>query len=223
MTVRADSGFWSWKLIDCLGAHNVRWSITVRQIPKVKAAIAAIAESDWQAIAYTAGGEAQVAETTYTAGDEREVRLVVRRTRLRGQAQRRLWPDWRHHAFITDRDDLDTVAADAFHRQHATIELAIRDLKDGAGLEHVPSGHYGANCAWLACAVLAHNISTWTSLLAHHAPTTSRTRRTRLFALPAVLANRSGRPTLRFAARWPWADQFHTTLKTLRALPGPSG
>ena len=223
VTVRADSGFWSWKLIDRLGAHNVRWSITVRQIPKVKAAVAAVAESDWQAIAYTAGGEAQVAETTYIAGDEREVRLVVRRTRLTDGAQRRLWPDWRYHAFITDRDDLDTVAADAFHRQHATVELAIRDLKEGAGLEHVPSGHYGANCAWLACAVLAHNIGTWTSLLAHQAPTTSRTRRTRLFALAAVLVNRSGRPTLRFAARWPFADQFHTTLKALRALPGPSG
>ena len=226
MTVRADSGFWSWKLIDRLDDHNVRWSITVRQIPKVKAAIAAIGDKAWQTIAYTAGGEAQVAETTYTTGEranEREVRLVVRRTRLTDSAQRRLWPDWRYHAFITDRDDLDTVAADAFHRQHATVELAIRDLKDGAGLAHVPSGHYGANCAWLACAVLAHNLSTWTSLLAHQAPSTSRTRRTRLFALPAVLVNRSGRPTLRFAAHWPWAHQFHTTLKALRALPGPSG
>jgi hypothetical protein len=28
---------------------------------------------------------------------------------------------------------------DQFHRDHATVELAIRDLKDGAGLEHCPS------------------------------------------------------------------------------------
>jgi hypothetical protein len=41
---------------------------------------------------------------------------------------------------------------DAFHRQHATVELAIRDLKEGAGLEHVPSGKFTANSAWLCSA-----------------------------------------------------------------------
>ena len=92
---------------------------------------------------------------------KRTVRLVVRRTRLAEGAQQRLWPDWRHHAFITNTK-LDTAAADEFHRAHAVVELAIRDLKEGTGLEHVPSGHYGANCAWLACAVLAHNIGHWT-------------------------------------------------------------
>ena len=31
-------------------------------------------------------------------------RLIVRRTRLLG-AQAELWPDWRHHAFLTNRTD----------------------------------------------------------------------------------------------------------------------
>ena len=117
----------------------------------------------------------------------------------------------------------DTAAADEFHRAHAVVELAIRDLKEGSGLDHVPSGHYGANCAWLACAVLAHNIGHWTALLAGAPPATNHSRRTRLVALAAVLVNRSGTPTLRYPARWPWATQFHTTLSALRALPGPSG
>ena len=52
-------------------------------------------------------------------------------------AQQRLWPDWRHHAFITNTEH-DTAAADEFHRAHAVVELAIRDLKEGTGLEHVP-------------------------------------------------------------------------------------
>ena len=133
-----------------------------------------------------------------------------------------LWPDWRHHAFITNTK-LDAVAADQFHREHAVVELAIRDLKEGTGAEHIPSGHYAANAAWLACAVLAHNLGHWTTLLADQPPVTHRTRRTRLIALAAVLVNRSGAPTLRFPARWPWANQFHTTLNALRALPQPSG
>ncbi len=124
--------------------------------------------------------------------------------------------------FITNTEH-DTAAADRFHRAHAVVELAIRDLKEGSGLEHVPSGHYGANCAWLACAVLAHNIGHWTAALADAPPATNRSRRTRLVALAAVLVNRSGTPTLRYPARWPWATQFTATLRALRALPGPSG
>ncbi|MCP4963230.1 MAG: transposase [Actinomycetia bacterium] len=104
ITVRADSGFWSWKLCDRLNTHGIGWSITVRLVPKIKAAIVGIDETAWSDIDYTLGGQAQVAETTYTTGKgnkKRTVRLVVRRTRLTEPAQRQLWPHWRHHAFIT--------------------------------------------------------------------------------------------------------------------------
>ena len=226
MTVRADSGFWSWKLCDRLDAHKINWSITVRLHKNMKTAIAAIDEAAWQEIDYTIGGQAQVAETTYTAGrgaKKRCVRLVVRRTRLTESAQRRLWPEWRHHAFITNRTDLNTTSVDQFHREHANVELVIRDLKEGAGLDHIPSGHYHANAAWLACAVLAHNLGTWTTLLAGQPPVTHRTRRTRLISLAAVIVNRSGRTLLRLPTRWPWATGFNQTLSALRALPAPSG
>ncbi len=225
-TVRADSGFWSPKLISRLDAHNIAWSITVALQPAIRAVIEAIPDDRWHDIDYPIGGQAQVAETVYTAGrgtKKRTVRLVVRRTRLTEPAQRQLWPDWRHHAFITNRDDLDTVEADQFHRDHATVELAIGDLKEGAGLEHIPSGHYHANCAWLGCAVLAHNLGHWTTQLTDQPTVTNRTRRTRLIAVAAVAVNRSGRPTLRLPSRWPWARQFCDTLDALRALPGPAG
>ena len=87
---------------------------------------------------------------------------MVRRSRLSGPAQLRLWPDWWHHAFVTNVE-LGTVEVGQLHRDHATVELAIRDLKEGAGMEHCPSGHFFANAAWLACAVLAHNLIRWTS------------------------------------------------------------
>lgn len=225
MTVRADAGFWSWKLIDRLNARTVTWSITVTRQASITKAIAAIPEEAWVDIAYTLGGQAQVAETIYTTGSRggrRQVRLIVRRTRFTERAQQRLWPDWRHHAFITNTT-LDAVAADEFHRNHAVVELAIRDLKEGAGLEHMPSGRFHANGAWLAAAVLAHNLNRWMTALTGQLPVTNRTLRTRLIALAAVLVNRSGRPTLRFPARWPWADTFTTVLTAIRALPAPSG
>ena len=54
-----------------------------------------------------------------------------------------LWPDWRHHCFATNRT-IPLLTADTDHRDHAQIELTIRDLKDQA-LAHFPSGQMHAN------------------------------------------------------------------------------
>ena len=178
--MRADAGFFSYDMIAALGAHGASYSITIPQNAKVKAAIAAIDDDDWAPIAYTRGGEAQVAETTIEAGRRGDklhdddakpakLRLIVRRTRLLG-AQGELWPNWRYHCFVTDRHDLDTKAADTYHRAHATVELAIRDLKESAGLSRCPSGRFPANGAWLACCVLAHNLARWTARLGRATP-----------------------------------------------------
>jgi hypothetical protein len=185
--------------------------------PAVAAAIATIAEDAWSQIDYTPGGIAQVAETTY-----RGRRLIVRRTRLVEPAQARLWPDWRHFAFLTDLPG-DAVTIDAFHRAHASCELAIRDLKEGAGLEHVPTGRFVANSAWLQLAVLAHNLVRWTATIGQASPldqlTVARTVRLQLLAIPGRIVNRSGTVTLRGPARWPWAQLFLQRLQVLRALP----
>ncbi len=47
----------------------------------------------------------------------------------------------------------------------------------------------------------------------------ARTLRTRYFAVPARLVNRSGRPTLRMPERWPWAPCFGAALDNLRNVP----
>ena len=228
LTLRADSGFFSWDLVSVLDRLSVAWSITVHQNASVQAAIAAIPEDQWCDIAYPDGGAAQVAETIYVTGGgktkraERRVRLVVRRTRLIDPVQRQLWPDWRHHAFVTNLE-LDAVEADRFHRAHATVELAIRDLKEGAGLEHCPSGRFFANAAWLGCAVLAHNLFRWTATLGNvhddDQLTVASTVRFRVLTIPGRLVNPAGRPTLRLPERWPWAQSFITALSHLRALP----
>jgi hypothetical protein len=226
ITMRMDSGFWAKDTITTLRRLDVRFTMAVRcGFSAVAAAIETIDENAWVDIKYPDGGEAQVAETTYTTG-RHTLRLVVRRTRLTDRAQQQLWPHWRHHAFLTDLSG-DIVAVDRFHRQHATIELAIRDLKEGAGLQHVPSGRFHANSAWLQCAVLAHNLTRWTAVLGEirvdDQLVVTRSIRTRLLALPARLVNRSGRPTLRMPSRWPWADQFHTALNAIRDLTPATG
>jgi hypothetical protein len=220
IVMRFDSGFWSSDTIKVLARHRVGYTMAVRANTKaVATVIAAIDEAAWVEIDYTPVGQAQVAETTYKGQ-----RLIVRRTRLVGERQARLWPDWRHFAFLTDLD-CPAAEVDAFHRAHASVELAIRDLKEGAGLEHCPSGNFSANSAWLQCAVLAHNLIRWTATIAGPLDglTVARSVRARLIALPGRIVNRSGTPMLRLPVRWPWAEQFTNRLAKIRALPLPTG
>lgn len=157
-----------------------------------------------------------MAECTYEGR-----RLVVRRTRLVA-AQAASWPDWRHFVVSTDLEGT-AVELDAFHRHHAVVELAIDDLNEGAGMEHCPSRNFSANGAWLCCPVLAHNLMSSTAALADlldedQTLVVARTLRTRYFAVPGRLVNRSGRPTLRMPERWPWALRFTQALADLRAV-----
>jgi Transposase DDE domain group 1 len=64
LTLRADSGFWSAKVLAACRRHQLRYSITVRQTAPVTDAIAAIPDHAWTDITYPDDGIAQVAETT---------------------------------------------------------------------------------------------------------------------------------------------------------------
>jgi hypothetical protein len=141
--LRADSGFWNKKITARLRAHGCRYSIGVTTQKNVTARIALIADDAWHPVAdYPDTGVCELAETTLG-----EDRLIVRRVHLHAQHdQAELFTYWRHHAFITNRTE-PIHEVDAEHRQHAQVELVIRDLKD-QGLAHFPSGHYSANSAW---------------------------------------------------------------------------
>jgi hypothetical protein len=216
LTLRADAGFWSAKVVAACRRHDIHFSITVRQTSTVTAAIAAIGEDAWTDIDYPAGGVARVAETTL-GGD----RLIVRRTRLTGP-QATLWPDWRYHAFVTDRQG-SAVWLDADHRRHAVCELAIRDLKDGAGLRHCPSGVFLANAAWLVIATLAHNLLRWVATIGlGSADLMAKTLRRRLLHLPGRLTRSARRRRLHLPTDWPGATQFLGALARLRAIPLPT-
>ncbi len=104
-----------------------------------------------------------VAQTTYKGR-----RLIVRRTRLIGD-QAELFANWRHFGFVTDLKGC-AVEIDQFHRNRARVELSIKDLKEGAGLEHIPSGKFDANSAWLSHAILAHNLMRQVSYLGEITP-----------------------------------------------------
>ena len=223
LTMRADSGFYAHAVVAVCRTMGVRFSITIRQQRSVRRLIEAIPESAWTPIPYWISGGADVAETTYTpfAGekDATPVRLIVRRVKPTPGSQLALFATYDFHAFVTDRDG-ETLVLEADHRRHAEIENAIRDLKYGMALNHLPSGKFGANGAWLSVQVIAHNLARWTARLGLGAGIiTTKTLRRRLFAVAGRLTRSARRVTLHLPTRWPWAIEFRTALARLRAIP----
>ena len=109
------------------------------------------------------------------------------------------------------------------HRSHAEIENTIRDLKYGVGLNHLPSGRFAANAAWLAVQVMAHNLARWTACIGlGDSVVTTKTLRRRLFSLAGRLTRKARRLTLHLPHGWPWENQFSSALARLRTLPLPS-
>lgn len=75
----------------------------------------------------------------------------------------------------------------------------------------------------LCCAVLVHDLARWAAALGglveqDEALVVAAPLRTRYFAVPACLVNRSGRPTLRVPKLWPRRAKFCQALTDLRAL-----
>jgi len=223
LTMRADSGFYSHSVVAMCRRLQVRYSVTVRQHTGLRALIEAIPEEAWTAIPYWIDGGADVAETVYTPFADQKgavpVRLIVRRVRPTPGSQLSFFTTYAFHAFITDRDG-DTLELEADHRRHAEVENAIRDLKEGVGLNHLPSGRFAANGAWLAIAVMAHDLARWTARLGlDEGIVTTRTLRRQLFGLPGRLTRSARMVTLHLPARWPWAEHFLAGLARLRAIP----
>jgi hypothetical protein len=226
LTLRADSGFYAADVVDTCRRLDVRFSITLRQHRAVRALIEALPEAAWTPIPYWLEGGADVAEIAYTPFAHKRqahsVRLIVRRVRPTPGSQLALFTEYAYHPFITDREG-STLALEADHRRHAEIENAIRDLKHGVGLKHLPSGRFAANGAWLAIGVLAHNLARWIGRIAlRETIILTDTLRRRFFSLPGRITSSARRLTLHLPTAWPWAERFLAALERLRAIPLPA-
>jgi Transposase DDE domain group 1 len=213
--VRFDSAFYNSAVIRTVIRHKAHFSVTVPMNSSVRAAIAAIPGNAWTAIRYPQAvwdgqlecwvSDAEVAEASYTAftskpkKEQVTARLIVRRVRARNdkaaQGQDELFPAYRHHAVLTD-SPFEMIQSEGQHRDHAIVEQVIADLNAGP-LAHLPSGHFGANGAWLVLAAMAHNLlrAAGTRAGTRYARARTATVRRNLIAMPARTA-RHGRGNL---------------------------
>jgi len=245
LCARADSGFYNQSVVRACTNAGVTFSITAKMTKKLRALIEGIDAAEWAPIPYFLDDGADVAEVAYQAfphakgGPGIDCRLIVRRVRPTPGSQLALFTTWSYHAFITDRAGTTTFL-EADHRRHAVVENAIRDLKYGVGLNHLPSGRFGANAAWLGLNVIAHNMSRWSARLggidtrppthtdidietgafkpARKSFVATDTLRRRYLRTPGRITRSGRRTTLHLPADWPWAEHFHQMLTNLRSV-----
>jgi hypothetical protein len=205
LVMRADSGYYTGRVVAACRRAGVRFSITAKMDGKIRRAIAAIPEPDWTPIRYPKAvwddelgcwvSDAQIATIGYTAFTSKpkhtvSAELIVRRVKDR--------------AAVDEQGEL--VTAEAEHRDHAIVEQVIADLYDGP-LAHLPSGSFAANACWLTLAALTHNLLRAAGSLAStfHARARGATLRRHLVQVPARIARHGrGRITLHLPAHWPW-------------------
>ena len=220
--VRGDSAYGTRAVVGACMRHDAQFSLVMTRNTAVQRAIAGIAEDAWTPVAYPGAvrdpdtgaliSDAEVAEVSYTAfaGTPEAItaRLVVRRVKDANHHLDALFPVWRHHPFLTNTD-LPTAQADITHRRHAIIETVFADLIDGP-LAHIPSGHFGANSAWVLCAAIAHNLLRAAGVLAGgpHAVARGATLRRKIVNIPARLARPQRKPILHLPTHWPWSKSW---------------
>ena len=226
LTVRADSGFYTHAVVSACREVDVRFSITIRQHNSLHNLIEAIPEDAWTPIPYWMDGAADVAETAYTpfqtTPDAAPVRLIVRRVKPTAVPNSPSSPD----TAITASSPTGTerpwnwrptiVATPRLRTPYATSS-------NGVGLNHMPSGCFAANGAWLAVQVMAHNLARWTARIGlGERVATTKTLRRRVFALAGRLTRPARRLTLHLPRHWPWQEKVSRALTRLRAIPLPA-
>jgi DDE family transposase len=258
ITARGDSGFYAVELMMSLRKRRMRFTLSATRTSLMWAKLAEIAQDAWSDAIDMRG--AQVAELAFTPqGWEHEpLRLIVRRvpvtaaeiqaTSPRARRRKTIPPEqlqmvldgqldstFAYSFIVTDipAEQKTAVEVEHFHRQRAEIEERFKDAKLGQALRHLPSGKLAANRLWLACALLALNITAWVcdispaAAASGSAPEDTPLRRHAkalrriLFCVPGRIVRTARRIIVRLPDGFSHFEAFTATYHAALALPGP--
>jgi hypothetical protein len=259
VTVRGDSGFYAVELMIDLRKRNMRFTFSATRTSLMWSKLAEIAADGWEDATWMRG--AQVAEVPFTPKDwkHEELRLILRRVPVSAgellagspKARRRktippeqlqmvldgqLDSTYAYSFIVTDipAEEKTAVEVEHFHRHRAQIEERFKDLKLGQALRHLPSGNLAANRLWLACSLLALNITAWVCDISPAAGASghatdqdtplrrhAKALRHILFCVPGRIVRTARRLIVRLPAGFPHFETFTATYHAAFALPDP--
>jgi len=195
--VRADAGFYDYKVVRAIEAHRGKFVIVARLTQPLKTRVVGLEYTEVR------GGLA-IAECEYQPhGWPHPYRFVVVRKALPEEEspQTTLFTVGRYsyHAFVTNFR-VWPLAVYRFYNGRAALENIIKELKADYPLAKIPTAQFAANEAYFHLLLFAYNLVNWMKRLclpAGYQSMTLATLRRQLLMLPGELVRTDHVPVLR--------------------------
>lgn len=183
--LRSDAAWFNHEVMDDCARQGIEFAITAARNSHTCDLIRRIADEQWEVFGDVRGEE--IADTVYSfEHGERAYRLIVIREPVR---QMSLFNDkYVYRAVITNMD-WEKRRLVKWHRERATSENWIKEMKGGFSLERLPSGRFLSNAAFLQIISLAYNLVEALKVLGlpeEYRQKTIKSLRYRLFNIPAI-------------------------------------
>jgi hypothetical protein len=219
---RFDSGFYSGSLFVQLETAGVTYLCGAALTAPLIEAAAGIGDQYWVSCADKAG---EVAEFGYRMKTGPFRRYVVKRIAIPPGRQASLWEGgYRYWIFVTNDHATDAVTLEWEHRQKATVETGMAELKSNFGLHAFRKHGFMANWAGLLIVCLGHNLCCWTQHLGalqagrDGGELRAKRLRYRYLNIPAMIVRSGRRLIIKLHARHPYLRRFLAALHRLRAI-----
>lgn len=158
---RSDSAAYEAKVLNFCAENKIIYTVTADQDASVKTAIADIKKAEWKPL-YDEGSnltDREYATTVHCMEKSAEAfTLIVQRWQ---NPQRNLFePDkYRYYVIATNDYERETPMIIRFHNKRGNSENYNKELKNGFGMDYMPSRELKANAVYFRLGVLAYNLT----------------------------------------------------------------
>ena len=174
--VLLDAEYYSHGVMDYLDEQRVRWVIVVDQDEAVKQLIQGIPEEEWQP--YQTEDEVttdrEIAETVHAMNRGKAAfRVAVLRWKARqGDLFKNMYY---YHSIATSMVEETAQEVVWKYNGRGQIENHIKEIKNGFGMQGMPSGDYGANAVYFGIGILTYHLFLAQKLLTMPEPWKTKT------------------------------------------------
>ncbi len=158
--VLLDAEYYEADVIGYVDANCGRWAIGADKDKAVMSLIEALPEGSWRPYT-TRAGDATDREITETIHAMQQGKVVFRLIVLRWKERQGdlFTGTWCYHAIATSMTDERPAEEVVWsYNDRAHIESHIKELKNGFGMEQMPSGDFGANAVYFGIGVMTYNL-----------------------------------------------------------------
>lgn len=152
--LRADSGFYTWPLIELCERERITYGITADLTQSLRAQVEALPEQAWRRLNH----DEKIAELWYAPHTHAPHRYLVKRARRmdkQGQSY------FKYYAVITNDLRRKPKTLMKWFLKRCAMENLIKEHKHDFGLEKLPTQKFLANWAWFLIGQLAWNLVAW--------------------------------------------------------------